>query len=129
MVDVTRGTIVTLPRGFQMSPLSGALSVPAGAVLYAPQVAIPGTTSLITEAHTPPYRSVTQMWGRCSKNICSMPILRATAWLWNYTHDMPWSVHPVAEAWAKFVSSNSPKSIAGLPMVSLKVLNSAMLQR
>jgi len=56
VVDVTKGTIVMFPKGFQMSPLSGMWNVPAGARLYAPQVAIPGSLILQTEAQTEPYR-------------------------------------------------------------------------
>ena len=40
VLDVTMGSSVSLADGFQISPEQGVWNVPAGAVLYAPHVAV-----------------------------------------------------------------------------------------
>ena len=40
VLDVTMGTSVSLADGFQIAPEQGVWNVPAGAVLYAPHVAV-----------------------------------------------------------------------------------------
>ena len=40
VLDVTMGTSVSLADGFRISPEQGVWNVPAGAVLYAPHVAV-----------------------------------------------------------------------------------------
>ena len=52
VVDVTTGTSVSLADGFQISSLPGVWNVPAGALLYAPHVAVPSMLSLTTFDNT-----------------------------------------------------------------------------